>query len=210
MREVGALRRRTSSTSCSTWSSAARRSSLRDTAGRWRALCRHNKPTVVTRHGRHMAHPGARGEAEARFLRVGRVEILPGPRPAVSLVLDSSAALAWIYAEETTDAVRQIFESVAEHGAHVPALWRLEVANSLTLAVRRGRIDVAFRNAALSAYRRLRLDDDPASCRPVPRGRRIWQSAGFAGGLQCRGDRATPRVPASRRPYPIEPVARAA
>ncbi len=65
----------------------------------------------------------------------------------MSLVLDSSAALAWIYAEETTDAVRQIFESVAENGAHVPALWRLEVANSLTVAVRRGRIDVAFRNA---------------------------------------------------------------
>ena len=32
----------------------------------------------------------------------------------MSLVLDSSAALAWIYAEETTDAVRRIFEIVAE------------------------------------------------------------------------------------------------
>jgi hypothetical protein len=55
----------------------------------------------------------------------------------VSLVLDSSAALAWIYAEETTDAVRRVFEIVAEEGALVPALWRLEVANSLTVAVRR-------------------------------------------------------------------------
>ena len=32
------------------------------------------------------------------------MEILPGRRPAVSLVPDSSAALAWIHAEETTDA----------------------------------------------------------------------------------------------------------
>ncbi len=48
----------------------------------------------------------------------------------MSLVLDSSATLAWIYAEETTDAVRQIFEMVAENGAVVPALWRLEVANA--------------------------------------------------------------------------------
>ena len=31
----------------------------------------------------------------------------------------------------------------------MPALWRLEVANSLTIAVRRGRIDAEFRRAAL-------------------------------------------------------------
>jgi prevent-host-death family protein len=37
-----------------------------------------------------------------------------GTKPAASLVLDSSAALAWIYAEETTDAVPRIFEIVAE------------------------------------------------------------------------------------------------
>ena len=80
---------------------------------------------------------------------MGRVESFPGRRPAVSLVLDSSATLAWIYAEETTDAVRRIFEIVAENGAVVPTIWRLEVANSLTVAVRRRRIDVGLRNAAL-------------------------------------------------------------
>ena len=79
----------------------------------------------------------------------------------MSLVLDSSAALAWIYAEETTDAVRRISEIVAEDGAYVPALWRLEVANSLTAAVRRGRIDVAFRNAALADLALLDITTDP-------------------------------------------------
>jgi hypothetical protein len=54
----------------------------------------------------------------------------------VSLVLDSSATLAWIYAGETGNAVRQISEIVAENGAPVPALWRLDVANSLTVGVR--------------------------------------------------------------------------
>jgi predicted nucleic acid-binding protein len=68
----------------------------------------------------------------------------------VSLVLDSSAALAWIYADETTEVVRHVFELVAENGALVPSLWRLEVANSLTVAVRRGRISAEFRNAALA------------------------------------------------------------
>jgi predicted nucleic acid-binding protein len=77
------------------------------------------------------------------------------------LVLDSSAALAWIYAEETTDAVRRVFEIVAERGAFVPALWRLEVANGLTVGVRRGRIDAEFRNAALADLALLDITTDP-------------------------------------------------
>jgi len=68
----------------------------------------------------------------------------------VSLVLDSSATLAWIYSDETTDPIRRLFDAVADEGAVVPALWRLEIANSLTVAVRRGRIDANFRRAVLS------------------------------------------------------------
>ncbi len=79
----------------------------------------------------------------------------------MSLVLDSSAALAWIYAEEATDAVRQVFDLVAEDGALVPALSRLEVANSLTVAVQRGRIDEACRNAALADLALLGIETDP-------------------------------------------------
>lgn len=79
----------------------------------------------------------------------------------MSLVLDSSAALAWIYADETTETVQRIFEAVAEDGALVPALWRLEVANSLTVAVRRGRIGVEFRNAALADLALLDIATDP-------------------------------------------------
>jgi len=68
----------------------------------------------------------------------------------VSVVLDSSATLAWIFADEVTQAIRSVFEDVAEHGAVVPSLWRLEVANSLTVALRRGRIDADDRRAALA------------------------------------------------------------
>ena len=67
----------------------------------------------------------------------------------MSLVLDSSATLAWIYGDETTEPIRRLFDLVADEGAVVPALWRLEVANSLTVAVRRGRIDSGFSRAAL-------------------------------------------------------------
>jgi predicted nucleic acid-binding protein len=79
----------------------------------------------------------------------------------VSLVLDSSATLAWIYSEETTEAIRQVFDIVAENGATVPTLWRLEVANSLTVAVRRRRIDAEFRRAALADLGLLDIITDP-------------------------------------------------
>ena len=79
----------------------------------------------------------------------------------MSLVLDSSATLAWIYSDETTDAIRAVFDQVAETGAVVPALWRLEVANSLTVAVRRSRIDADFRRAALADLALLNINTDP-------------------------------------------------
>jgi predicted nucleic acid-binding protein len=68
----------------------------------------------------------------------------------MTLVLDSSATLAWIYGDETTNSIRLVFDSVGAEGAVVPALWRLEIANSLTVAVRRGRVDANFRRAALT------------------------------------------------------------
>lgn len=79
----------------------------------------------------------------------------------MSLVLDSSATLAWIYDEETTPAIRQLFDQVTERGAVVPTLWRLEVANSLTVAVRRGRIQADFRRAALADLTLLDITPDP-------------------------------------------------
>ena len=79
----------------------------------------------------------------------------------MSLVLDTSATLAWIYSDETTEAIRQVFNAVGENGATVPALWRLEVANSLTMAVRRHRIDADFRRAALADLALLDIITDP-------------------------------------------------
>jgi predicted nucleic acid-binding protein len=76
-------------------------------------------------------------------------------------VLDSSATLAWIYSDETTECIREVFDAVADHGAIVPSLWRLEVANSLTAALRRGRIDAGFRNAALADLAFLDIRVDP-------------------------------------------------
>jgi predicted nucleic acid-binding protein len=68
----------------------------------------------------------------------------------MSLVLDSSVTLAWLYTEETTVAVQRVMDLVVGSTAYVPAIWRLEVANSLQTGIRRGRIDAVFRDASLA------------------------------------------------------------
>lgn len=79
----------------------------------------------------------------------------------MSLVLDCSATLAWVYGDETTEAVRAVFEAVASGGAWVPGLWRLEVANVLEMGVRRSRHDAAFRDATLADLALLPIRLDP-------------------------------------------------
>lgn len=83
----------------------------------------------------------------------------------MSLVLDSSATLAWVYAEEAGEAVRRVFDRVSEGGAWVPALWRLEIANVLEMGVRRGRHDTAFRDATLADLALLPISVDPETDR---------------------------------------------
>jgi len=68
----------------------------------------------------------------------------------VSLVIDSSATLSWVYSQETTEAIAEVLALMRDKGAWVPALWRLEVANVLQMNVRRGRHDAAFRDTALA------------------------------------------------------------
>jgi predicted nucleic acid-binding protein len=79
----------------------------------------------------------------------------------VSLILDSSAALAWIYADEITLAIGQVFDLLRENGAWVPSLWRLEVANILEMGVRRARHDAAFLDATLADLALLPINLDP-------------------------------------------------
>ena len=78
----------------------------------------------------------------------------------MSLVIDSSITLAWVYSGETTPAVSQVLEIVSARGAWVPALWRLEVANVLQMGVRRGRHDAIFRDSTLSDLVQLPVSTD--------------------------------------------------
>ena len=79
----------------------------------------------------------------------------------MSLVLDSSATLAWVYADEATEASSDIFDLVIESGAWVPSIWRLEVASVLEMRIRRRLHDAAFRDATLADLALLPIRVDP-------------------------------------------------
>lgn len=79
----------------------------------------------------------------------------------MSLVLDASLTLSWFFKDERTPGTDAVLTEVTEKGAVVPALWRLEVANALQMALRRKRIDAAFRDSALTQLSRLSISTDP-------------------------------------------------
>lgn len=78
----------------------------------------------------------------------------------MSLVLDASLALAWLFEDECTPAVDTVLSEIGARGAWVPSLWRLEVANGLQMAVRRNRIDTVFRDQAVQRLAALPIQVD--------------------------------------------------
>lgn len=79
----------------------------------------------------------------------------------MSLVLDCSVALAWLLPDEKDGPAQAVLDRIVASRAWVPALWRLEVANSLQSAVRRRRIDAVFRDASLADLDLLNIQVDP-------------------------------------------------
>ena len=71
----------------------------------------------------------------------------------MSLVIDSSITLAWFFEDERTERADAVMRQVAKAGAVVPSLWRLEIANALQSALRRKRINAAFRDASIADLR---------------------------------------------------------
>jgi predicted nucleic acid-binding protein len=78
----------------------------------------------------------------------------------VTLVLDSSATLAWIYDDERTPAVEFVFDDVIAAGAWVPGIWHLEIVNGLQTGIRRRRIDLEFRTQTFSDLGKMNIAID--------------------------------------------------
>jgi predicted nucleic acid-binding protein len=85
----------------------------------------------------------------------------------MSVVLDASATLAWFYTDETSLAIRHIFDGLVFGGAWVPSIWRLEIANILEMGLHRGRHNIAFLESTLADLSRLPISLDPETDRHV-------------------------------------------
>lgn len=75
----------------------------------------------------------------------------------MSLVVDASMTIAWLFHDERNDLAQAVLRKVAAEGAQVPSIWRLEVANVLRNSVRRGRCDEGYAARSLQRLGRLRI-----------------------------------------------------
>lgn len=80
----------------------------------------------------------------------------------MTIVLDASMTITWLFDDERTEASHNILLRVVADGAIVPSLWRLEVANVLRNAVRHGRCEEAFVDRSLARLDRfkIKIDDE--------------------------------------------------
>ncbi len=69
---------------------------------------------------------------------------------SVGLVVDSSVAASWCLLDEADPAADAILARVRDVGAHAPLLWTWEIANVLSVSVRRGRMSAADAAANLA------------------------------------------------------------
>ena len=83
-----------------------------------------------------------------------------------AFVADASVAIGWVHPAQATSETAAMLDAI-EAGAvlEVPALWPLEVANALTVLVRRRKLAEADRQAGLGWLRGLpiRMDHEMAS-----------------------------------------------
>jgi predicted nucleic acid-binding protein len=78
----------------------------------------------------------------------------------MAFVLDTSVTMAWCFEDEATGATDAVLSRLANERAVVPPLWRLEVANVLIVAERRGRMTEAQSGRFVSLLSQLPIDLD--------------------------------------------------
>ena len=75
----------------------------------------------------------------------------------MSVVVDASVALDWVFQSERSARSNRVLEQVAREGALVPPIWPAEVANGLLNARRRGKLEARELPAALALFESLSL-----------------------------------------------------
>jgi predicted nucleic acid-binding protein len=78
-----------------------------------------------------------------------------------AFVADASVAIGWVHPGQATPATAAMLEAIADGATvHVPAIWPLEVANALTVLMRRRKLTRDERRSALEWLRGLRVSVD--------------------------------------------------
>jgi len=83
-----------------------------------------------------------------------------------AFVADASVAIGWVHPAQATTQTAAMLDAIAEGATiEVPALWPLEVANALTVLVRRRKLTEDERQTGLGWLRGmpLRIDHEAAS-----------------------------------------------
>jgi predicted nucleic acid-binding protein len=78
----------------------------------------------------------------------------------LSLVIDASVALAWVFGDERHDDAWRVVERLREGPAWVPAHFHLEVGNGLLSGLRRGRLSADQARTAVVALGALPIEVD--------------------------------------------------
>ena len=78
----------------------------------------------------------------------------------MAFILDNSITMTWFMPDEANALAKALLDRVAREGAAVPSLWPIEIANTLTIAVRRRRISFEDRTNAVTLLLRLPIEVD--------------------------------------------------
>jgi predicted nucleic acid-binding protein len=78
----------------------------------------------------------------------------------LTIVVDTSIALAWFMPDEQSSLATDVLSQVAERGGLIPPFFRIEFGNALIMAVRRKRIDMDYRRRAFERIAELELVTD--------------------------------------------------
>ena len=120
----------------------------------------------------------------------------------MSLVVDASMTITWLFRDERSELTQTLLRKVAAEGAFVPSIWRLEVANVLRSAIRRGRCDEGYAARSLRRLGRLRITADNETDRQAwgatrdlsqQHGLTLYDAAYLELALRSRRALATPR-----------------
>jgi predicted nucleic acid-binding protein len=61
----------------------------------------------------------------------------------MAFVLDGSMTMTWCFEDERTDATQAVLSRLATESAHMPWIWPFEIANTMLIGERRGRLTQA-------------------------------------------------------------------